>query len=155
MSTIPEYFFPAETHTLSSLNTLQNPIPGLLTSDKSLTSPDSPQFTHIISRAAFPKTKGKICCAAEQGSPLLHLLTLSSVASYVHPASVSLENALGLTFDLEAPLSPLVLPSRVQSDSAYTPVPQPQEEEAVILSNHSSPSYHVQSPSPTPTPPPI
>ena len=74
------------------------------------------------------------------------LLTLSSAASYVHPASVSPDNALGLTFDPETPLSPLVLPSHAQSDPVYTSLPQPQEEGATISSVLSSPSYHVQSP---------
>ena len=82
MSTIPEYFFPAKTHTLSSLNTLQNPIPGLHTPNDSLTSPDSPQLTHIVSRAASAETEGAIRYAAEQGSPLSRLLTLSSATSY-------------------------------------------------------------------------
>jgi hypothetical protein len=155
VSTIPEYFFPAETHTLSSLNTLQNPIPGLLTPNDSLTSPDSPQLTHIVSRAASAETEGAIRYAAEQGSPLSRLLTLSSAASYVHPASVSPDNALGLTLDPETPLSPLVLPSRAQSDPVYTPLPQPEEEGARITSVHSSPSYHVKSPSPSPAPLPV
>ena len=84
----------------------------------------------------------------------MHLLTLSSVASYVHPASVLPENALGLTFDSETPLSPLILPFHAQSDPVYTPVPQPQEEGATISSTLLSLSYHVQSPSPMPAPPP-
>ena len=155
MSTISEYFFPVETHTLSSLNILQNPIPGLLTSDDSLTIPNSPQFTHIVSRAASAKTKGKIYYAAKQGSSLSHLLTLSSVTSHVHPASVLSENALGLTFNLETLLSPLVLPPRAQSDPVYTLLPQPQEEGATISSALFLPSYHIQSPSPSPVPSPV
>ena len=154
MSTNPEYFFPTETHTLSSLNTLQNPIPGLLTSNDSLTTPGSLQLTYIVSRAAFAETEGEIHYTAKQGSPLSHLLTLSSVANYIYPVSALPENALGLTFDLETPLAPLILPSHAQSNLVYTPVPQPQEKGVTIFSTLSSPLYHIQSPSSTPTPPP-
>jgi hypothetical protein len=148
VSNIPEYLFPTETHTLSFLNTLQNPIPGLLTPNNSLTTANSPKLTHIVSRAAFTETKGEIHRTIEEGSPLSCLLTLSSVASYINPASILSENTFGLTFDSKTPLSPLILPSHSQFDPVYILIPQPQEEGATISSTLSSPSYHIQFPSP-------
>ena len=155
MSNIPEYLFPIKTHTHSSLNTLQHPISGLLTPHDSLTTANSPERTHIVSRATSAETKVEIHHTVKEGSPLSHLFTLLSVASYVNPASVSPENILDLTFDLETPVSPLILPSHAQSDPVYTSVPQPQEEGATFSSTLLSPLYHVQSPSPTLAPPSI
>ena len=88
MSNLSKYYFPAETHTPFSLNTLQNPIPGLLTLNDSLTTANSSELTHIVSKATFTKIEGEIHHTIEQES-LCHASLLSLVLLATLPLPLS------------------------------------------------------------------